>query len=128
MIRIKFRHDDGIFETMLLEDRKDIGPEIRKLHDPDCDADRTQTLDVPIDHCPACSDTIAEQLELTPDERERIIRWRDAAKMTPDERIEENMTPSELGAILDKIVARLDTCDEHGDETQRIVVQVEPTP
>lgn len=130
MIRIKFRGDDNrVFETMLLEDRPDTGPQIREHKAPDCDADRSITLDVPSGHCDACCMDIADQIGLTEDEVDAISRWREAKGMAASDRAGEGLTAEILGAILDKIVRKLgyvnDTCDEHD---QRIVIEVEPTP
>jgi len=82
MIRLKFRDDGDLFQTLLLEDRRDIGPEVRQVNAANCDAGPTATVDVPRKHCNACSSTIAELLGLREDEVERIKRWREAKDMT----------------------------------------------
>lgn len=129
MIRMKFRDDGELFQTLLLEDRPDIGPELRQLKAPGCDAGPTATVDVPRKHCNACSSTIADLLGLRPDEIERIKRWREAKDMTPDERRENNMTPTELGVIIDKIAEQLDAGEaDCEDDEHRIVVEVESEP
>lgn len=129
MIRMKFRDDGDIFETLLIDDRDDVGPELRQVDAPGCDAGPVHVVDVPMEHCNACVDSIAEQIGLSDDEVDRIVRWRDARDMTPDERKSQRMTPAELGEILDKIVSELPTCDGNcPKDVHRIMVEVEPTP
>lgn len=122
-VRIKFRHNDKVIETMLLEVRPDLGPEIRQQHAPDCEAGTFAVLDVDVSEY---GDTLAERLGLDEDDIDRLSRWRDAAKMKPDERVDERMTAKELGAILDRIARRLSRGTER--DVHRIVVEVEPTP
>jgi hypothetical protein len=124
MIRITFRDDDDVFETLLLEDREDVGPEIRQLRAADCDAGPSQPVDVEVGHCPAClsdeNDPVGELLGLSREEHRILMRWRT--------RKEDGVSSGELGRILDKLCRVLDRprlCDR---ETKRIVVQVDPTP
>jgi hypothetical protein len=130
MIRIKYRDGNGdVFETMLLEDRPDVGPELRQFKAPGCDAGPTQVLDVPTEHCRACYTAIGDLIGLTDSEQGRIRRWREAAEMSTEDRESANMTAAELGRILDKIVKALDLVDDDDDhDTMRVVVEVEPTP
>lgn len=128
-IRINFRDDGNVFETFLLEDRHDIGPDLRQADAPLCEAGSSVPLDVPFEHCQACEMSIADQIGLTDSEMDRISRWREVKNMRPDDIREERMTGADLGAILDKIVAKLDTYSTTCDaKTHRIVVEVEPTP
>lgn len=129
MIRIKLRHDGDVFETLLLEDRRDIGPEIRPDTAADSEADRFVAVDVPTGHCDRCKASMDDRFGLSEDEAERILRWRDAAKMSPDERQDEGLTAADLGVILDKICVRIGLGDEDCDsDATRIVIDVEPTP
>lgn len=129
MIRMKLMEDGrALFETLLIEDRADVGPQIRTLNAPVIDSDRSAVVDVPRDHCVECNSAIADLLGLTASDVNRLKRWREAATMTPDERREAGLTAIELGDILDHIVEQLDderSCDE---DTKRIVVEVESIP
>jgi hypothetical protein len=121
--RIKFRHDGELVETMYLENRADVGPEIRQEHAPDCDAGTSAVFDLDVSEY---GDIVIELLGLDDNEVDRIVAWRDAAKMTPDERVAEHMTPAELGKVLDKIAKCLKNPARR--DIHRIVVEVEPTP
>jgi len=125
MIRIKFRDGDGtVFETMLLDDRPDIGPELRQLHAADCDAGPSQVIDVPTGHCHDClgayEDIVGRQLGLKAEELERLTKWRTAKQ--------DGVSPGELGRILDKVCKLLNADHDCNRESERIVVEVEPTP
>lgn len=120
-IRVKFRVDGDVVETMLIENR-DIGPQIRQHNACGLEAGDSAVLDVHTKHCDACESSVAEQIGLSDDEIAKIKQWRT--------RKADGISSGELGKILDKIVDCLDdeayeTCKrEHG----RIVVEVEPTP
>lgn len=125
MIRIKFRDGDGtVFGTMLLEDRPDIGPELRQLKAADCDAGPSQVLDVPTTHCNDClgayEDAVGRQLGLTHYELETLTKWRTAKQ--------DGVSPAELGRILDRVCKLLNADHDCRREHERIVVEVEPTP
>lgn len=127
MIRIKVRGPDGdVIKTLLLEDRSDVGPEIRDHHAPDAEAGRSVTVDIEVGRH---ADTMGERLGLKFDEIDRLTRWREAAGLTPAKRVEQGMTPADMGRILDTLAERLDA-DAYDDEQDlhRIVIEVEPTP
>lgn len=124
MIRIKLKNQGDVFETLLLEDRTDVGPEIRQWDAPGCDAAQFVPVDVDVEHCNACDasqdDRVGVVLGLTDDELDTLVRWRTAKQ--------DGVSLAEMGRILDKLCARLNrhaSCDR---DHHRIVIEVEPVP
>lgn len=123
-VRIRFRDEGEVFETLILEDRADVGPEIRQINAPGCEAGTFQAIDVAMGHCPCCigieDEPVGHILGLTSGELGILSRWRT--------RKADGVSSGEIARILDKLIAALTQDKLCETEVKRIVVEVEPTP